>query len=95
MVEDSSQYSLDGVAQSVLVGNVTEFPVFYGCGDGDTCDLCKQEFSDQSDALVSTYTYLGLANCGHDVLGCSSGQQYIDAIINNIFSAYTHTEREG
>ena len=87
-VEEGTQYPLEGVAQSTFVGNVTEFPVFYGCGDQDSCDLCKQAFSDESEALVQDYSYLGLPACGHDVLGCAESQSYIDKIIANIQKAY-------
>jgi pimeloyl-ACP methyl ester carboxylesterase len=88
-VAAASQYPLDGVVQTAKVGNVTEFPVFYGCGGGDTADLCEQAFADQSGALVqSAFSYLKVASCGHDVLGCSYAQAFIEKVVANILSVY-------
>jgi len=87
IVESLTQYPLTGVAQTVKVGYVSEFPVFYGCGEGDSSDLCKQEFGDQSKALIQDFSYLRSPDCGHDVLGCSAQQQFIDGIIANIQSS--------
>jgi len=90
-VEDLTQYPLEGVAQSVRVGRVDEFPVFYACGSNDQSDLCKAAFDTESGALISQYTYLKVDGCGHNVLGCQTGaQKFIDGIIKNIQQA-THT----
>jgi len=83
-VQDLTQYPLEGVAQSVRVGRVDEFPVLYACGSTDQSDLCKAAFDTESAALLGKYTYLKVNGCGHDVLGCSQKQTYIDAIIKNI-----------
>ena len=86
-MERLTQYPLEGVAQSVRVGRVDEFPVLYACGSTDTSDLCKSVFDTESAALIGTYTYLKVVGCGHGVLGCSQAQKYIDAIIKNIQQA--------
>ena len=86
-VERLTQYPLDGVAQSVRVGRVDDFPVLYACGSTDTSDLCKSVFDTESAALIGKYTYLKVVGCGHGVLGCSQAQKYIDAIIKNIQEA--------
>lgn len=86
-VEHLTQYPLEGVAQSVRVGRVDEFPVLYACGSTDTSDLCKAAFDTESAALIGNYTYLKVVGCGHNVLGCSQAQTYIDAIIKNIQQA--------
>ena len=83
-VEKLTQYPLEGVAQSVRVGRVDEFPVLYACGSLDTSDLCESAFDTESRALIGKYTYLKVVGCGHDVLGCKQAQTYIDAIIKNI-----------
>jgi pimeloyl-ACP methyl ester carboxylesterase len=88
MVEDSTQYPLEGVPQSVFVGNISEFPVFFGCGTQDTCDLCKLSFSEENNALIETYTFLKKDQCGHNVLGCAFAQEYIDGIVANVQSVY-------
>merc|ERR1712012_820493 len=82
-----TQYPLTGVAQTVKVGHVVEFPVFYACGEDDLSDLCKEKFGDQSKALIQDFAYLRAPNCGHQVLGCAAAQEYIDGIIANIQSA--------
>eukprot|EP00040_Diaphanoeca_grandis_P007965 m.43155 g.43155 ORF g.43155 m.43155 type:complete len:387 (-) comp19309_c1_seq1:28-1188(-) len=90
VVGNLTQYALSGVAQTVKVGNVTEFPVLYACGANDSSDLCKQIFGDESGKLISKYTYLRLDSCGHDVLGCSDTndrEKLEQAIIANIQSA--------
>jgi len=83
-VQRLTQYPLAGVAQSVRVGRVDEFPVLYACGSTDQSDLCKAAFDTESAALIGNYTYLKVVGCGHDVLGCDHAQTYIDAIIKNI-----------
>jgi len=88
-VERLTQYPLTGVAQTVKVGHVVEFPVFYACGEDDLSDLCKEKFGDQSKALIQDFAYLRVPNCGHQVLGCAAAQEYIDGIIANIQSANT------
>jgi pimeloyl-ACP methyl ester carboxylesterase len=87
-VEKLTQYPLAGVPQSVRAGRVDEFPVLYACGSTDTSDLCKPAFDTQSRALIGKYTYLKVVGCGHNVLGCSKSQTYIDAIAKNIQQAY-------
>jgi|MDSY01.1.fsa_nt_gb pimeloyl-ACP methyl ester carboxylesterase len=90
MVEANTQYSLDGVPQTVKVGRVDEFPVLYACGGQDGSDLCKEAFSDESAELIGNYSYLKLPTCGHDVVGCQvpgAAQELIDAIIRNIVLA--------
>ena len=69
------------------VGRVDEFPVLYACGSNDQSDLCKEAFDTESGALIGKYTYLKVDGCGHDVLGCSQAQKYIDAITKNIQQA--------
>ena len=86
-VERLTQYPLEGVAQTVRVGRVDEFPVLYACGSDDSSDLCKSAFDAESAALIGSYTYLKVVGFGHDVLGCSQAQTYIDAIIKNIQQA--------
>lgn len=90
-VRKLTQYPLHGVPQTVKVGNVSEFPVLYACGDEDPSDLCKQVFGDESGKLIEKYTYLKMAGCGHEVLGCKDYKQLQklrDAIIMNIQSVY-------
>ena len=90
LVEEATQYPLDGVPQSVKVGRVDEFPVLYACGGTDASDLCKGAFSDESAELIGNYSYLKLPTCGHDVVGCQvpgAAQELIDAIIRNIVLA--------
>ena len=70
-VEDLTQYPLGGVAQSVRVGRVDDFPVLYACGSEDESDLCKALFDTESAAFIGKYTYLKVDCCGHNVLGCS------------------------
>uniref|UniRef100_A0A7S1AB61 Serine aminopeptidase S33 domain-containing protein n=1 Tax=Noctiluca scintillans TaxID=2966 RepID=A0A7S1AB61_NOCSC len=89
MVENLTQYPLTGVAQTVKVGNVLEFPVFYACGYDDRSDLCKPKFGDQSKALIQDFAYLRVPNCSHKVLDCTAAQEFIDGIITNIQSANT------
>jgi pimeloyl-ACP methyl ester carboxylesterase len=91
-VQKLTQYPLEGVAQSVRVGRVDEFPVLYACGSTDESDLCKAAFDTESAALIGKYTYLKVVGCGHHVLGCYidgkyEAQKYIDAIIENIQQA--------
>jgi len=86
MVEQLTQYPLTGVAQTVKVGEIVEFPVFYACGADDPSDLCKPEFGDRSKALIKDFAYLNVPGCGHKVLDCSTAQQFIDGIIKNIQS---------
>ena len=62
-VERLTQYPLEGVAQSVRVGRVDEFPVLYACGSNDQSDLCKAAFDTESGALISKYTYLKVDGC--------------------------------
>ena len=70
MVKKLTQYPLEGVPQTVKVGQITEFPVLYACGDGDSSDLCNPDFGKQSGDLIQKFTYLKLKGCSHDVLGC-------------------------
>eukprot|EP00656_Telonema_subtile_P007384 TRINITY_DN1346_c0_g1_i2.p1 TRINITY_DN1346_c0_g1~~TRINITY_DN1346_c0_g1_i2.p1 ORF type:complete len:291 (-),score=72.03 TRINITY_DN1346_c0_g1_i2:237-1109(-) len=90
VVKKLTQYPLTGVAQSVKVGQVSEFPVLYSCGTKDGSDLCKSAFGDESGKLISKFTYLQLPGCGHDVLGCSDATQLEklhDAIVANVQSS--------
>jgi len=92
-----TQYSLKGVPQTVKVGKVTNFPVFYACGQKDSSDLCKTTFGDQSAKLITKFSYMRLANCGHNVLGCSSAadvKKLISGITTNIQSASENSGRD-
>ena len=86
-----TEYSLDGVGQSVFVGNVSEFPVFYSCGQKDTADLCIDLYKNESAARIKDFSYLRVDECGHDIISSSSAcpqqQQVIDGIIANIQKA--------
>jgi len=88
VVGNLTQYPTEGVGQSVFVGNVTEFPVFYACGAKDTADLCIDLFENESAALISDFSYLRVDDCGHDIISsvsaCSQQQEVIDGIIANI-----------
>ena len=70
MVQNLTQYPLEGVPQTVKVGHVKEFPVLYACGTNDSSDLCNPIFGKESNALIMNFTYLQLPGCGHNVLGC-------------------------
>jgi pimeloyl-ACP methyl ester carboxylesterase len=87
IVENLTQYPLTGVAQTVKVGPVSEFPVFYACGYDDRSDLCKPKFGEESKALIQDFSYLRVPNCSHQVLACSGAQGIIDGIIANIQSS--------
>merc|ERR1712135_22678 len=76
-VESLTQYPLTGVAQTVKVGHVVEFTVFYACGYDDQSDLCKEKFGNQSKALIQDFAYLRVPNCGHQVLACAAAQEII------------------
>ena len=47
MVKALTPYPLDGVPQTVKVGPVQKFPVYFAryfaCGSADTCDLCSYD----------------------------------------------------
>eukprot|EP00039_Didymoeca_costata_P016739 m.304911 g.304911 ORF g.304911 m.304911 type:complete len:352 (+) comp16443_c1_seq2:103-1158(+) len=92
VVANLTQYNLSGVPQRVKVGHVHEFPVMFACGEGDSSDLCKPAFGNESGALIDKFQYLHLDSpCGHDVLGCADTAQLTalhNAIINNIKSVY-------
>lgn len=42
MTKALTQYPLEGVPQTVKVGVVSKFPVFFACGVQDNCDLCDE-----------------------------------------------------
>jgi len=70
MVKQLTQYPLEGIPQTIKVGNITQFPVLYACGTDDSSDLCNPIFAKQSQDLIKSFSYLQLPGCGHDVLGC-------------------------
>lgn len=87
-VQNHTQYSLKGVGQTAMVGDIDEFPVLYACGTGDTSDLCEKQFGAQTCAKISACTYLRVEGCGHDVIGCDTGDATVtDAIVANIEKA--------
>ena len=95
VVRNLTQYSLDGVPQTVKVGPVGgELPVFFACGENDESDLCSgaagDYFESGTRALVANLTYMRMtAPCGHDVLGCSDVAQVtklVAGIVANVMS---------
>jgi hypothetical protein len=82
LVANLTQYPLSGVPQTAMVGRVDEFPVLYACGTGDSSDLCKDVFGQESGAMVTDFTFLKVGNgCGH---GCAECDGIPEAIIANV-----------
>ena len=94
MVRKLTTYPLTGVPQTVKVGAISNFPVFFACGNKDTCDLCTNTVVEQTKNMItSTYTST-ISNCGHKLLSKSKcpqveRQKVIDGIVSNIMSAAT------
>lgn len=90
MVENLTQYPLDGVPQTVKVGTVSLFPVFFACGSEDTCDLCTQNVVTQTSQMITSEFTSVINACGHKLIDpdkCASAterQKVIDGIINNV-----------
>eukprot|EP00466_Bigelowiella_natans_P004869 jgi/Bigna1/143237/aug1.77_g17945 len=95
MVKNLTQYPLDGVPQTVKVGEVAEFPVFFACGSADTCDLCTNKVVQQTAALIKSNFTSAINSCGHKLINPSkcpdASERYkvIDGIIANIVSGTT------
>ena len=95
MTKALTQYPLEGVPQTVKVGVVSKFPVFFACGVQDNCDLCEQRVLDQTSQLI-TSKYTSMMNaCGHNLIDerpnrcpVAESQKVIDGILANIRSAY-------
>ena len=75
------------------VGVVSKFPVFFACGNKDTCDLCTNTVVKQTKSMVESSFTSTITNCGHKLLSKSKcpqleRQKVIDGIIANVRSAY-------
>jgi len=98
MVEKLTTYPLTGVPQTVKVGVISKFPVFFACGNKDTCDLCTNTVVEQTKSMVESSFTSTITNCGHKLLTKSKcpqqleRQKVIDGIIANVQSAYKSYE---
>lgn len=89
MVKAKTPYPLEGVPQTVKVGVIRNFPVFFGCGQQDTCDLCTQKVVAQTGQLIASNYSSAINSCGHQLLDttkCPEAERkkIIDLVIANI-----------
>ena len=89
MVKALTPYPLDGVPQTVKVGPVQKFPVYFACGSADTCDLCSFRVVNQTKAMVQSAFSSTINSCGHklvsvDKCGKAERQKVIDGIVANV-----------
>jgi len=90
MVRQMTPYPLDGVPQTVKVGVVRDFPVFFACGSEDTCDLCEPRVVSQTASMVASAFTSVINECGHaliDPAKCpdqEERQKVINGIVANI-----------
>ena len=91
-VKNLTQYPLEGVAQTVKVGVVSEFPVMFACSTHDTCDLCTDAGAQETGKMIkSNYTFVQ-NTCHHQLIRVSDcpvdqRQKVIDAIVANVILA--------
>lgn len=72
MVKKLTPYPLDGVPQRVKVGDVSEFPVFFACGQLDRSDLCSTKVVHQTAAMISSPFTSAINSCGHQLIAVGS-----------------------
>mmetsp|Transcript_95764 Transcript_95764/g.232829 ORF Transcript_95764/g.232829 Transcript_95764/m.232829 type:complete len:106 (-) Transcript_95764:77-394(-) len=88
-VKELTQYPLSGVAQTVKVGVVDEFPVFFACGEKDASDLCNPSVVAQTAKMISSPFTSAINTCGHQLIemgGCPADQRekVIGGVVANI-----------
>ena len=91
MVKSLTPYPLSGVPQTVKVGLISKFPVFFACGTADTCDLCSERVVNQTRQMVQSAFTSAINSCGHKLVSvtkCSKTerQKVIDGVISNVKS---------
>lgn len=93
MVKQLTPYPLSGVPQTVKVGTIKEFPVFFACGSKDTSDLCEERVVQQTAEMVASPFTSVINACGHALIDprrcpdASERQKVIDGILANVASA--------